>query len=54
MTSLTLHVPVIVKLLGALALAIASRYWIELPFLALRRRLSVTAPRLVASDNPVG
>jgi peptidoglycan/LPS O-acetylase OafA/YrhL len=54
MTSLTVQVPVIVKLLGALALAIASRYWIELPFLALRRRLSVTPPRLATSDNPVG
>jgi peptidoglycan/LPS O-acetylase OafA/YrhL len=54
MTSLTVQVPVIVKLLGALALAIASRYWIELPFLALRRRLMARPPPLVASDNPVG
>src|SRR5580658_479878 len=46
----TRHLPVIVKVLGALALATASRYFIELPFLALRRKLSVGAPPL-ASDT---
>jgi peptidoglycan/LPS O-acetylase OafA/YrhL len=45
------YLPAIVRVLGALALATASRYFIELPFLALRRKLSEGAP-LVASDAP--
>ena len=40
MACLTRPLPMIVEILGALALAIASRHFIELPFLALRRRLS--------------
>jgi peptidoglycan/LPS O-acetylase OafA/YrhL len=44
MTSLTRHLPVIVTVLCTFALATASRYLIELPFLALRRRLTVAAP----------
>jgi peptidoglycan/LPS O-acetylase OafA/YrhL len=51
MTSIAHDVPAVVKLLGALALATASRYFIELPFLSLRRRLSVKAP-VLASDTP--
>jgi peptidoglycan/LPS O-acetylase OafA/YrhL len=51
MTSLTRHLPVIVVILGTLALATASRYFVELPFLALRRRLTVRPPPLV-SDIP--
>jgi peptidoglycan/LPS O-acetylase OafA/YrhL len=46
----TRHLPVIVTVLGALALATASRYFIELPFLALRRRLSVGT--LLRSSTP--
>jgi peptidoglycan/LPS O-acetylase OafA/YrhL len=45
------YLPTIVKILGALALATASRYFIELPFLSLRRKLSFK-PRLVASNSP--
>jgi peptidoglycan/LPS O-acetylase OafA/YrhL len=47
----TMQLPAAVKILGALALATASRYWIELPFLSLRRKLSFK-PRLVASNTP--
>lgn len=47
----TRHLPVIVTVLGALALATASRYFIELPFLALRRRLSDASP-LLAGNAP--
>jgi len=49
MSCVTGHLPLTVKVLGALALAVASRYFVELPFLALRRRLSVRAS-VLASD----
>jgi peptidoglycan/LPS O-acetylase OafA/YrhL len=51
MATLTRPLPAIVAVLGALALATASRYFIELPFLALRRRLSFRSP-LLASNIP--
>jgi peptidoglycan/LPS O-acetylase OafA/YrhL len=51
MACLTRPLPAIVAVLGALALATASRYFIELPFLALRRRLSFRSP-LLASNIP--
>jgi peptidoglycan/LPS O-acetylase OafA/YrhL len=52
MATTTRHLPVIVTVLGALALATASRYFIELPFLALRRRLSVAPPPLASDASP--
>ena len=51
MSCVTGHLPLTVKVLGALALAVASRYFVELPFLALRRGLSVRAA-VLASDAP--
>ena len=51
MACLTRPLPVVVEILGAFALAIASRYLIELPFLSLRRRLSVGTPVLANSAS---
>ena len=51
MACTTLYVPAIVRILGALALATASRYLIELPFLSLRKKLSFKPP-LVATNTP--
>jgi peptidoglycan/LPS O-acetylase OafA/YrhL len=48
MSCLTVHLPAIVCILGAFALATASRYFIEIPFLSLRKKFSLkssqTAP----------
>jgi peptidoglycan/LPS O-acetylase OafA/YrhL len=49
-TSLTRHLPVIVTIAAALALATASRYFVELPFLTLRRKLPFRGPTL--ATNP--
>ena len=51
LTSLTRPLPVIVEMLAAFALATLSRYFIEQPFLALRRKLSA-GPALLASNTP--
>lgn len=46
LSCLTHPLPVIVEVLAAFALANASRHWVELPFLALRRRLSTVKPQI--------
>jgi peptidoglycan/LPS O-acetylase OafA/YrhL len=51
MTSLTRHLPVIVTIAAVLALATASRYFVEFPFLALRRKLPFRGPTL-ATNSP--
>ena len=53
MACLTRPRPMIVEILGALVLATASRHFIELPFLSLRRRLSTGAPVLANNTSAV-